>query len=144
MAQKENKTLPTEVSIPEFLNTVADEQKRKDSFALVELMKQVTGLEPVMWGGSIIGFGMYHYKYASGREGDMCLTGFSPRKQSLTIYGMNDAEVFADLLKQLGKYTISGGCLHIKRLEQVDIPTLKSLIEASYKRAQEQHAKTPE
>jgi len=131
-----NKTTPTNQSVEEFLNAVADERKREDSFAILELMKQVTGLEPKMWGSSIVGFGSYHYKYESGREGDMILAGFSPRKQNLTIYNMGGIDQDDDLLKKLGKHTVGGGCLYIKRLDDVDLPTLKRLIEESFKHAQ--------
>jgi hypothetical protein len=130
----ENKTTPTDQNVEQFLNTIEDERKRKDSFALLELMKQVTGMEPKMWGSSIVGFGSYHYKYESGREGDMILAGFSPRKQNLTIYNMGGFEQYDDLLKKLGKYTLGKGCLYIKRLDDIDLPTLTSLIEESFKR----------
>lgn len=129
----ENKTSPNEQSVEQFLNAVEDEQKRKDSFVILELMKQVTGMEPKMWGTSIVGFGSYHYKYESGREGDMIITGFSPRKQNLTLYIMGGFEQYSDLLKNLGKHTLGKGCLYIKRLDEVDLPTLTSLIEESVK-----------
>ena len=129
----ENKTVPTDQNVEAFLNNVDDEQKRKDSFIILELMKKATGLEPKMWGSSIVGFGTYHYKYDSGREGDMILAGFSPRKQNLTFYNMGGSERFEDLLKKLGKHTTGKGCLYIKRLSDVDMPTLKTLIEESYK-----------
>jgi hypothetical protein len=132
-----NKTVPNDQSVEQFLNAVADERKRQDGFKLLELMKQITGLEPVMWGSSIVGFGSYHYKYESGREGDMILAGFSPRKQNLTIYNMGGLAEFDDLLKKLGKHTTGGGCLYIKRLDDVDLPTLKSLIQESFKHAQQ-------
>lgn len=130
MAQ--NKTTPNEQSVEQFLNAIEDERKRKDSFTILELMKQVTELEPTMWGSSIIGFGNHHYKYESGREGDTLVIGFSPRKQNLTLY-LGSFEQKADLLKQLGKHTLGKGCLYIKRLDDVDLPTLKSMIEESYK-----------
>ncbi len=129
----DNKTTPNDQDVEQFLNSVADERKRKDSFTILELMKQVTGMEPRMWGSSIVGFGSYHYKYESGREGDMILTGFSPRKQNLTLYIMGGFERYDDLLKKLGKHTTGKGCLYIKRLDDVDLPTLKSLIEESFK-----------
>lgn len=131
----ENKTTPTDQNVEQFLSTVEDERKRKDSFTILELMKQVTGMEPQMWGSSIVGFGSYHYKYESGREGDMPLVGFSPRKQNLTIYHSGGFEIVDNLLKKLGKYTTGKGCLYIKRLDDVDLPTLKSLIEASFRNA---------
>ncbi|MBV9230452.1 MAG: DUF1801 domain-containing protein [Chloroflexi bacterium] len=129
----ENKTIPNDQDVEQFLNSIADERKRKDSFTILDLMKQVTGMEPRMWGSSIVGFGSYHYKYESGREGDTILAGFSPRKQNLTLYHMGGFERYDDLLKKLGKHTTAKGCLYIKRLDDVDLPTLKSLIEESVK-----------
>jgi len=137
----ENKTTPNNQDVEQFLNRVDDERKRKDSFTILELMKQVTGREPGMWGSSIVGFGSYHYTYESGREGDMPLAGFSPRKQNLTLYIMGGFERYDDLLKKLGKHTTGKGCLYIKRLDDVDLPTLKSLIEESVKHVK-QKAKT--
>ncbi|HWZ20728.1 MAG TPA: DUF1801 domain-containing protein [Ktedonobacteraceae bacterium] len=137
----ENKTTPNDQDVEQFLNSVDDERKRKDSFTILELMKQVTGLEPRMWGSSIVGFGSYHYTYESGREGDMILAGFSPRKQNLTLYNMSGFERRDDLLQKLGKHTTGKGCLYIKRLDDVDLPTLKSLIEESFKHVK-QLAKT--
>ena len=136
----ENKTVPTNQSVDDFLNAIEDEQKRNDSFALRDLMREVTGLEPRMWGSSIIGFGSYHYRYASGREGDTMLAGFSPRKQNLTIYNMGGVDPDDDLLKKLGKHTTGKGCLYIKRLDDVDLPTLKRLIAASFTRTREHAA----
>jgi len=132
----ENKTTPNEQDVEQFLNSITDERKRKDSFTILELMKQVTGMEPRMWGSSIVGFGSSHYKYESGREGDMILAGFSPRKQNLTLYHMSGFEQCDDLLKKLGKHTTGKGCLYIKHLDDVDLPTLKSLIEESVKHVQ--------
>lgn len=137
----ENKTTPNNQDVEHFLNSIADEQKRKDSFTLLELMKQVTGMEPRMWGSSIVGFGSYHYTYESGREGDTILAGFSPRKQNVTLYHMGSFDQSNDLLKQLGKHTTGKGCLYIKRLDDVDLPTLKRLIEESVKHVK-QKAKT--
>jgi hypothetical protein len=133
----EQKTTPTDQSVEDFLSAIADEQKRKDSFTLVELIREVTGQEPTMWGSSIVGFGSYHYKYASGREGDTMLAGFSPRKQNLAIYNMGGIDPDDVLLKKLGKHTTGKGCLYVKRLDDVDLPTLKRLIEASVNRIQE-------
>ncbi|HLU09861.1 MAG TPA: DUF1801 domain-containing protein [Oceanobacillus sp.] len=136
----ENKTVPTNQKAEDFLNTVEDERKRKDSFTILELMKEVTGMEPVMWGTSIVGFGSYHYKGASGREGEWMLTGFSPRKQNLTLYGMGGFESHRELLQKLGKHSLGKGCLYIKRLDDVDLPTLKQLMEAVFKVAEAQKA----
>jgi len=131
----ELKTKLNDASIEDFLNTVEDEQKRKDCLEIVKIMKQVTKEEPKMWGPSIIGFGSYHYKYESGREGDMMQIGFSPRKQNITLYvGLGD-NTENPLLKKLGKHTTGKGCLYIKKLADVDKKVLQDLITNSYKRA---------
>jgi hypothetical protein len=133
----ENKTVPTDQKVEDFLNTVEDERQRKDSFVILEFMKEITGMEPQMWGSSIVGFGSYRYKGASGRTGDWMLTGFSPRKQNLTLYGMGGFERHHDLLQQLGKHSLGKGCLYIKRLDNVDVPALKRVMEAVFKYAEE-------
>jgi hypothetical protein len=129
----ELKTKKTEQSVNDFLNKIADAQRREDCFALAKLMEEATGCEPKMWGPSIVGFGSYHYKYESGREGDWLMTGFSPRKQDLTLYIMLGFEKHGDLMKQLGKHRTAKSCLYIKRLSDVHVPTLKKLIKASVK-----------
>ena len=111
----ELKTKRNKGDVEAFLNNVPDEKKRRDSFTILELMKKVTGKEPAMWGDSIIGFGGYHYKYASGREGDWFLTGFSPRKQNLTLYIMAGFDEYERLLGKLGKHSIGKSCLTSKR-----------------------------
>lgn len=132
MAKKaELKTKVNDASVEGFLNSVADEQKRGDCFEILKLMKQVTKETPKMWGSSIVGFGSYHYKGASGREGDWMLTGFSPRKQNLTLYIMGGFDSHKDLLKKLGKYETSVGCLYIKKLDDVDRKVLKELVAGS-------------
>jgi hypothetical protein len=125
----EIKTTVNDQDVSQFLNTVEDEQKLKDSLTIIELMREASGSEPKMWGSSIIGFGSYHYKGKSGREGEWMITGFSPRKANLTIYGIGGLEERDDLLTKLGKHTTGKGCLYIKRLSDVDMPTLKKLIE---------------
>ena len=123
----ENKTAPTAVDPYEFIQQVDDERKRKDSGELIALMKKVTGKPPKMWGSSIVGFGKYHYKYDSGREGDVYLTGFSPRKPSLVLYlgpGLEDKE----LMGRLGKYKVGKGCLYIKHLDDIDRKVLRELV----------------
>ena len=128
----ELKTRATDVSVDSFLNGVADAQQRDDAFRLLEIMKEVTGKPPKMWGPSIIGFGEYHYVYASGHEGDMCLAGFSPRKSALTLYfNAGLEERFAAQLKKLGKCKTSKGCLYIKKLADVDLAVLREMIEAN-------------
>lgn len=129
----EPKTKPTDEKVEHFLNKLTDEQKRKDSFVILELMKQVTKCEPQMWGTSIVGFGTYRYKYASGKEADWPMAGFSPRKQNLTVYLMPGFEKYDDLMKKLGKHSSSKVCLYVKRLSDINIPTLKKLISESYK-----------
>ncbi|QCW99729.1 DUF1801 domain-containing protein [Aggregatimonas sangjinii] len=128
----ENKTKPTTVAVSDFLETVKDEAQRADSFVLVQLMKEVTGHDPVMWGPTIIGFGTYHYKYESGREGDSILTGFSPRSKSLSIYIMAGFERYPEIMANLGKYKTAKSCLYVKRLADIDMASLKQLITASY------------
>ena len=127
----EPKTKLTNASVEEFLNGVENEQKRKDSFAIVQLMQEATGEEPKMWGKAIVGFGSYHYKYASGREGDWMATGFSPRKQNLTLYIMAGFSEYDALLEKLGKFKTGKSCLYIKKLADVDIPTLRKLVKLS-------------
>jgi len=127
----ELKTKPNDQSMEDFLNKVPDEKKRQDSFAILELMKQVTGDKPIMWGDSIIGFGTYKYKYASGRQGEWPVTGFSPRKQNLTIYIMSGFDEYDDLLTQLGKHSTGKSCLYIKKMEDIDQDVLRELISKS-------------
>ena len=134
MAKAELKTKVNEASVTNFIDSVEDEQKRKDCFEILKLMKQITKEEPKMWGASIVGFGSYHYKGKSGREGDWMLTGFSPRKQNLTLYLMGGFDTHADLLQKLGKFTTGAGCLYIKKLDDVDKKVLKELEQASVKR----------
>lgn len=123
------KTKPNDQSVEAFLQAIDDEAKRADSIRIVELMREVTGQPPKMWGGSIIGFGSYHYKYDSGREGDWFVTGFSPRKTSLTLYIMSGFSRYDDLLSQLGKYKTGKSCLYIKKLGDVDMNILKQLVQ---------------
>ncbi len=137
----ELKTKVNNASVEKFLNAVVDEQARKDCYEILKIMKQVTKEEPKMWGASIVGFGSYHYKGASGREGDWMLTGFSPRKQNLTLYLMHGFDVHKDLLKKLGKHKTSMGCLYIKKLEDVDKKVLKELVAESVKRMKSQDTK---
>lgn len=134
MAKRELKTKVNEASVDEFLNSLSDEQKRNDSLEILKMMKQVTREEPKMWGPSIVGFGSYHYRSKSGCEGDWMLTGFSPRKQNLSLYLMGGFDTHAPLLEKLGKFTTGSGCLYIKKLADVDKKVLKELVQASYKR----------
>jgi len=129
----ELKTKQTGESVRDFLDKVSDEERRADCLAIAKIMEDITGEKPKMWGPSIVGFGTYHYKYASGREGDWLITGFSPRKKDLTLYMMMGFEKHADLMKQLGKHSVGKSCLYIKRLSQIDVPTLRKLIQQSVK-----------
>ena len=133
MAKYELKTKVNKSSVEGFLNSVKDKQKREDSFKILEMMKKITKEEPKMWGPGIVGFGSYHYKYSSGHEGDMCMIGFSPRKQSLTLYIMVGSDKYESLMKKLGKYKTSVACLYIKKLEDVDQKVLKKIIAESFK-----------
>ncbi len=127
----EPKTKRNNASVSAFLNAVEDPQKRKDCKTLAKMMKAITGAQPKMWGASMVGYGSYHYTYASGREGDWFLTGFSPRKQNLTLYIMPGFRNHAKLLKKLGKHKTGKACLYIKTLEDVDLDILHELIEES-------------
>jgi hypothetical protein len=129
----EMKTVQTEASVEDFLNLVEDDQKREDCFEIVKMMKQVTKKEPKMWGSAIIGFGSYHYKYESGREGDSPQIGFSPRKQNITLYILSGDE--NPLLQKLGKHSTGKVCLYIKKLADVDKKVLLELIKESYAKA---------
>lgn len=129
----ELKTRPNDASVREFIDSIDDETKRADSHTLLKLFTKVTGEEPKMWGSSIVGFGTYHYKSErSSQEGDWMLTGFSPRKQNLTIYIMNGFDTYADILGKLGKHKTSVGCLYIKKLSDIDQSLLEELIRDSY------------
>ena len=127
----EPKTKPTKMSVSAFLNAIDDPQKRKDAKAIAKMMREITGKAAKMWGPSIIGYGTYRYKYASGREGDWFLTGFSPRKQALTLYIMSGFYGEEPLLKKLGKYKTGKACLYVKKLEDIDLGVLRKLIEKS-------------
>ncbi|MCB9348621.1 MAG: DUF1801 domain-containing protein [Lewinellaceae bacterium] len=134
------KTKPHEANVETFLNSVEHSQRREDSLAMLEIMKEVTGEEPRMWGDSIVGFGSYHYQYKSGREGDWMLTGFSPRKQSLTLYIMSGFSHYDELLQKLGKHKTGKSCLYINKLEDVDLDVLKEMIRESVKMMREKYS----
>lgn len=128
-----SKMIPHQVKVPDFLKTIDDEQKLKDTKELIKIMRKVSGKPPVMWGSSIIGFDSVHYKYESGREGDMGAIGFSPRKANLVIYAVDGINKYKDLLDKLGPHKIGKACLYIKRLSDVNIKVLEEIIENSYK-----------
>ena len=132
----ELKTKPNDADVEAFLAAVPDAQRRSDSLVLLELFRTVTGELPKMWGTAIVGFGDYHYAYASGREGDWFVTGFSPRKQSLTLYCMGGYEPHGEVLARLGKHKLGKGCLYINRLQDVDLDVLRELITTTVAAAQ--------
>lgn len=129
----ENKTQPTNASVDDFLNQVESLKKREDAFRIKQIMEEVTGEKAVMWGPSIVGFGQYHYKYESGREGDFLIVGFSPRKTSLSLYLLGCMETsFEELFSKLGKHKTGSSCLYINKLSDVDEQVLRELIKKSY------------
>lgn len=130
----ELKTRPTDASVARFLDGVPDAAMRDDCRALVAMMEKASGEPPRMWGSSIVGFGSYHYKYDSGREGDWFLTGFAPRKQDLTLYIMPGFERYGELLGRLGRHKTGKSCLYIKRLADVDLDVLEELVTRSVER----------
>ena len=126
-----NKTQPIQLKVSEFIASIDDSRKRTDCKELMKLMREVTRKRATMWGSSIVGFGRYHYKYASGREGDFFLTGFSPRKQALTIYIVDGFKPHAELMAKLGKFKTGKSCLYVKSLDDIDRSVLARLLEAS-------------
>ncbi len=131
------KTKENDGSVDDYLNSVEEEKKRRASFVIKEIMEEASGEEARMWGESIVGFGHYRYKYASGREGEWMLVGFAPRKRNLTLYIMDGFEEHDDLLGKLGKHSTGKSCLYINKLEDVDLDVLRELVEKSV-----QHMKT--
>jgi len=127
----ENKTKPTAQKVSEFIAGIEDKVKRDDCRELMKLMADITGNRAKMWGSSIVGFGKYHYKYESGREGDFFLTGFSPRKQALTLYIISGFSVHPKLMEKLGKYKIGKSCLYVKKLDDLDRSVLAQLVKES-------------
>lgn len=129
----ENKTRPSTLKVSEFIKSIEDQQQRADAKKIAGMMRRATGNRARMWGASIVGYGQYHYKYDSGREGDFMITGFSPRKQALTVYIMPGFDQFDGLMKKLGKYKTGKSCLYLKRLSDVDEKVLEKLITGSVK-----------
>ena len=135
----ENKTKATAASVTAFINSIDDKQKRADARNVAAMMRKATGKRAKMWGPSIVGYGTYHYKYASGREGDFLMTGFSPRKQALTVYVIPGFAHFEALMNKLGKYTTGKSCLYIRRLSDIDEKVLEKLINRSVKHMREHY-----
>lgn len=131
MANADLKTKKTTASVSKFIDAIADEKRRADCLRVLDIMKKATEAEPKMWGSSVVGFGDYHYRYESGRENDWFVTGFSPRKESLTLYFMTGIERYKSILERLGKHKTGKGCLYIKSLDDVDEAVLKELITTS-------------
>jgi hypothetical protein len=129
----ENKTKPIKASVTSFISSIEDEQRRRDAKKVAAMMREATGSRAKMWGANIVGYGTYHYKYESGREGDFLITGFSPRKQALTLYIIPGFNHFESLMSKLGNYKTGKSCLYIKRLSDVDEKILKRLIVGSVK-----------
>jgi len=126
-----NKTKPTGASVDAFIDAAENERRRRDARTVLELMREVTGEEPVMWGDSIVGFGQYHYEYNSGREGDWFLAGFAPRKSNLVVYIMSGFPRHAELMQKLGKHRTGSSCLYINKLDDVDLDVLRELVRRS-------------
>jgi len=135
----DNKTQPTKVSVAAFIDSLTDPTRRADAKALVKLMRSAAGEAPKMWGPSIIGFGSRHYKYDSGREGDMPIVAFSPRKAATVLYSLTGSSASAALLAKLGKHTTGKGCLYIKKLADVDQAVLEALVATSVAAIRERH-----
>jgi len=135
-----NKTVETEASVAAYLKTISNEKKRKDFSAIIDLITEQTGLEPKMWGTAIVGFGSYHYKYESGREGDAPLTGIASRASNITFYLGSGFDKKDELLAKFGKHKISGGCIHIQKLEDIDTAILKKLVKNSVAYRKKEHA----
>jgi Domain of unknown function (DU1801) len=135
VADGSNKTAPTDGDVSVFLNAVIDNQRRRDAQLLLDVMREVTGQPPVMWGTSIVGFGSRHYRYASGREGDVAAVGFSPRKAQTVLYLTGGLEEYGDLLSRLGQHQTGRGCLYLKRVDQADADVLRAIVARSYRSA---------
>jgi hypothetical protein len=137
-----NKTVASKASIQDFVAGIDDEQKRRDSKAMISMMRRITGHEPRLWGSSLVGFGSYHYRYDSGREGDFFLTGFSPRKSAFTVYIMPGFDAYSDLLKKLGPHKTGKSCLYLKNLDAIDRSVLEEIIRDSVLRMRRKYEST--
>jgi hypothetical protein len=135
------KTAPTAASVKAFIDAIPDEDRRRDCRAVMKIMRAATGASPKMWGPSIVGYGRYHYRYDSGREGDWFLAGFSPRKQDLTVYIMSGFPQHAGLMKRLGKHKTGSSCLYLKRLDDVDLGLLEELVRRSVAAVKKRYAR---
>lgn len=136
----DNKTAPTDADPKEFIEAVENKTRREDALQMLDVMRDITGEPPVMWGPSIIGFGQYHYKYDSGREGDFLNVGFSPRKANLVLYVLGSINDDDPLLEKIGPFKRGSACLYVTRLERMNMPALRKLIKKSYDRTQKRWA----
>lgn len=125
------KTVQNNSSVEDFINKIENEKRKSDALILLKLLGEISGEQPVMWGDSIVGFGKYHYVYESGREGDMFLTGFSPRKQNLVVYVMNGCKTYQKELNNLGKHRTGSSCLYLNQLSKIDLNVLESIVKNS-------------
>lgn len=139
MPKANNKTVPTELSVLDYLEAIENPQRKEDCIRIHDMMKEITGKEPKMWGTSIVGFGTYHYKYESGREGNMLMTGFSNRKQSITLYILGGLKKRTEQLEKLGPHKTGKSCLYIKKLADIDINVLKKMIEEDFAHVQDKY-----
>ena len=140
MAANKNKTVETKASVAAFVKAIKDEKRRKDFSAIMDLFSKTTKLEPKMWGTAIVGFGIYHYKYDSGREGDAPLTGMASRVNGITLYLGSKFDKSEELFAKLGKYKLSGGCVHVQKLEDIDMAVLEKMIKNSVTYKKKEHA----
>jgi len=139
MANAKVKTIETKNSVTDFINSIPDETKKTDCFALIQIMKEQSGFDPILWGPSIVGFGSYHYKYESGREGDAPLVAFSPRKSEISLYLSSSFENREELLLKFGKHKSAKACIYVKKLEDVNLAILKKMITLSIKHVKRLH-----
>ena len=139
MAKANNKTVPTQLKVQDYLNAIEDPQRKEDCMKIHDIMKKITGREPRMWGTSIVGFGTYHYKYESGREGNMLMTGFSNRKQAITLYILGGLKKRAEQLEKLGPHKNGKSCLYVKRLSDIDTDILTEMIQDDFDHVQEKY-----
>lgn len=139
----ELKTKVNDTSVAAFIDSVDDEDQRADARALVDMMRDATGAEPKMWGSSIVGFGSYHYRYDSGREGDWMMCGFSPRKGKMSLYIMPGLEKYARFLEKLGKHSTGKSCLYVRKLDDVDREVLRRLIETAVRDMRAKYETSP-
>ena len=136
----ELKTKPSDMGVEALLDAIPDETRRSDCRTIAKLMEKLTGSKPQLWGASIVGFGTYHYRYASGREGDWFITGFAPRKNDLTLYILSGFTRFEDLMSRLGRHKTGKSCLYIRRLEDIDMKVLEELIRESVDHVRQNNA----